>query len=416
EPAVKPLTNDSDQVTSVSVGPFDRKLKHSLGYLNEGYGAPRPSTDPNGMAGYARRPFPWLTWLNRPYTNALELLYVPIMSSSRLLAYDEANYYAGYRIVRESDTDPKTYAPTGPVDVPFPHLANFFQSSKTAGNAPEFHRIFEFVRVHSPFVGAETQANVATAAGGTNHRYNPPHHHIPRYREPGRINLNTIYSEDVFRGLLNLPDRSSGLNLEDPAATQTLWDAFVASRRGYGVPGGTLADMVALDTTTKHLPTRFATPFRSFAGARLVPISDLEPRSEADATIFRAYPPQTLGGPQPERPLFSTDSPYNFNHTDRNPFFRYQSLARLGNLVTTRSNVNAVWITVGYFEVTPAPSPVDTNIYPDGYRLGKELGQDMGESQRHRAFFILDRSIPVGFRRGKTLNTENAILVKRFIE
>ena len=63
------------------------------------------------------------------------------------------------------------------------------------------------------------------------------------------------------------------------------------------------------------------------------------------------------------RALFqSPDSPNPYNDTFRNPFFRYQGLQRLGNLVTTRSNVYAVWITVGYFEVSPVANSKSGNM------------------------------------------------------
>jgi hypothetical protein len=103
------------------------------------------------------------------------------------------------------------------------------------------------------------------------------------------------------------------------------------------------------------------------------------------------------------------------DNTTRNPFFRYSGLERLANLATTRSNVYAVWITVGYFEVTPWSAGVDA-VHPDGYQLGQEMGTDSGEIVRHRAFFMIDRTIPVGFQRGQDLNVEKAIILKRFIE
>ena len=65
--------------------------------------------------------------------------------------------------------------------------------------------------------------------------------------------------------------------------------------------------------------------------------------------------------------------------------------------------------------MTPAPS-VDLARWPDGYQLGRELGLDSGDVKRHRAFYIIDRSIPVGFRRGQDLNAEKTILLKRTIE
>ena len=74
---------------------------------------------------------------------------------------------------------------------------------------------------------------------------------------------------------------------------------------------------------------------------------------------------------------------------------------------------------VGYFEVEKkdAFDPVnEAHIYPEGYTFGQELGIDTGEVKRHRGFYIIDRSIPVGFMPGKNLNAENAVLLKRFIE
>ena len=154
--------------------------------------------------------------------------------------------------------------------------------------------------------------------------------------------------------------------------------------------------------------------FRSFALGDKVPVDVLKPSREIEATLLRSDPDS------PAKPLFQYNSAAAAggavpDDTDRNPFFRYQGLQRLGNLVTTRSNVYAIWITVGYFEVKPPDNP-DPLAYPDGYELTTELGTDTGEIRRHRAFYMFDRSIPVGYIRGQDLNVEKAILVKRFIE
>ena len=77
-----------------------------------------------------------------------------------------------------------------------------------------------------------------------------------------------------------------------------------------------------------------------------------------------------------------------YQNQDRNSYFRYHGLARLSNLVSNNSNVFAVWITVGYFEVEPNPQgllPGVDSAHPDGFRLGPELGTDSGTVKRHRA-------------------------------
>ena len=103
-------------------------------------------------------------------------------------------------------------------------------------------------------------------------------------------------------------------------------------------------------------------------------------------------------------------------------YFRYKDLMKMGNSVTSQSNVYAAWITVGYFEVLPNgpmvgndPFTIDAS-HPDGYTFGAELGSDVGEVTRHRSFYIIDRSIPVGFVPGANHNVDKAILVRRSLE
>src|SRR5690606_11224347 len=110
----------------------------------------------------------------------------------------------------------------------------------------------------------------------------------------------------------------------------------------------------------------------------------------------------------------------------------YQPMIRLDNLVTTRSHVFAVWITIGFFEVETAPSletfekrngvtgPALTQlynrVYPDGYMLEREDGSDTGAIRRLKGFYIIDRSLPAGFEPGVDHNLENVVRLRRQIE
>jgi hypothetical protein len=215
------------------------------------------------------------------------------------------------------------------------------------------------------------------------------------------------------------------------------WDKFVRSRSGDGYgsqsPDGskTLENMLRINP---QAPSRFMRPYRTPGGAFLT--ASGEPAREIDVSLLRGDPDSS------SRPLFEIDdylmgtgtsnltagaTPDKFA-TDvqaykpnglacidynRNPYFRYQAIQKLGSVFSNHSNVFAVWITVGYFEVTQVP--VDAG-HPDGYQLGQELGSDSGDIVRHRAFYIFDRSIPVGFVRGQDINHDKAVLLKRYIE
>jgi len=415
--------NDSvpkrNEIGSPSVGPpsttadhyFGHPIHHTLGYLNYEFfkftyaydpGPPPTVTppkprmgpgsyegDPPDLQGDKNGPFPWLTWNNRPFVSQLELLMVPKWRSSQLL--------------QEYGLAAAGAAPYTNVAEPFPHMINFFFDS-----AAPLCRLLDYLHVPSRFVGTELQANPTNCTTG-DHSFHPPFNHISNYRDPGKVNINTIFSVDVWRGLTNyFPD----MNTAPPSDWQ--WDEFVQSRRGYTAT--TPSNILAMDTVN-HYPTRFVRPFRSAAAGDLVPPTTptMAPTNEIDATLLRSAAVSPTG--TSSDPLFGFSSTATaYNNTDRNPFFRYQGIQRLGNLVTTRSNVYAVWITVGYFEVSPAPTGYDPNVHLDGYRLGAELGSDTGDINRHRAFYMFDRSVPVGFQRGKDLNVEKAVLLRRFIE
>ena len=391
---------------------FEYEFVHTFGYLNDGKTAnsifgPPAAVDP--YRGDPQQPFPWFTWNNRPFFHPMELLLVPTVQSSKLLARRNEDStvrddrYYGYPHQSDS-TDPyEADLRNEAARLPYPHLLNFFQSRPLAGGAHgamELHRLLEYVTVPSRFTGVMLRGKANLMVGG-DHWFHPPFHHLPTYREPGKVNLNTIYYPEVFFGLINeIPGRTNWNTFGDRNA-QTMWEKFVRSRRGDGVNDDLLRP------NTNDLPAATARPFRSFAGSANVPIDALRPNREIDATILRADPDE------PTRPMFERRTASPAENANRNPFFRYQGLGKLAACGTTRSNVFAVWITVGYFEVYP--HAVDVG-HPDGWEIRNELGADTGEVERHRAFYLIDRSIPAGFFRGEDLNIENLILIRRFIE
>jgi hypothetical protein len=170
-------------------------------------------------------------------------------------------------------------------------------------------------------------------------------------------------------------------------------------------------------------------PFRNAGSSDYVPLAAMHKNRPVSASLLRgdSATPDTSA-----TPLFAPGYTDAYRNSNRNAYFEYQGLQHLSNLVTTTSNVYAVWITVGYFEVhnrpyrahppvglgspTPWTDAEYAAVYPDGYALGDELGSDTGDLKRHRAFYIFDRSIPVGFQRGEDMNTGNCVLIKRFIE
>lgn len=394
---------------------------HTLGFLNRPYGDPmRKSAVPNAAYadeyyGSPQEPFPWLTWNNRPYVNPMELLLVPTSHPGRLFL----EVTVGNTSVTPYDADNADAAKRARgFGLPFGHLANFFHGSSTPADpsgtppgATNLYRILEYLRVPSQFVGTESMLNPSSTYFGNTGTTDtallrPPFSMLSKYREPGRVNLNTLFSETVWQAVRN---GHPGPNLAGPGGVAISREGFASSSVNY--------------------PTLFANPFRTPGSAGFVPPLRFTstPPTPAPTLAKRGISVSLLRarGANPDRidpsqssgdvPLFFQGSTLPYNGTNRNAYFAYQGLQRIGNLVTTRSNVYAVWITMGYFEVRPVPTP-NPDVYPDGYMLGQELGSDSGEVKRHRAFYIIDRSIPVGFRRGEDLNVGNCVLLKRFIE
>jgi hypothetical protein len=117
---------------------------------------------------------------------------------------------------------------------------------------------------------------------------------------------------------------------------------------------------------------------------------------------------QTSGTSGTNQTITRSRANHSYADPDRNPYFRYREIIRLSNLATARSNCFAVWMTIGFFKI-------EKNEVLESTALGAEYGLDSGDVVRHKAFFIIDRSIPVGYRPGVRLNSDDATLHRRFI-
>lgn len=425
---------------------FQHNLFHTLGYLNDVFRLndpnnplPRPgnptgwtdhrdlwahlmTSSEAGVADYRgspRRPFPWLVWFNRPYANPFQVMLAPATSQGRLLHEFNLNFV-------NAPNDAYTPQPTSDATFRYPygHLLNFFEYSRKANSGsyihgPDFYRVLEMLRTRSPFVGTNTilQPTVFAGSGEGTAGLHPPFNMVSNYRDPGRVNVNTIYSQEIWEAIRNghaLPP----------------YGGVFTSRRGFNDPSGVLQGLLPNNDVLRAkdtVPTFFANPFRAPGAGPLVPLPGVT-EAEVDRESVDVYLTRSAGaggGPPAGPPLMTFPAlqqlTADYNNARRNPYFRYAGMQRLSNLLTTRSNVYAVWITVGYFEVEPAPQGTMTpqqyqQRYPDGYRLVSESGSETGEVERHRAFYIIDRSIPVAFEPGENHNVDQAVRLRRFIE
>jgi hypothetical protein len=422
----------------------------TLGFLNRPYmDAAQPETVKRAQP---QQPFPWLAWNNRPFVSGNELMLVPRHRSSQMLKFFKtAEKAAGWNQYEPTlADDPRAFAAPGFTAKPFSHLENFFSTESAGGGGAtpgvplHLYRLLELIETPSLFAGTETWLNptnfsVAPAAMAMMQANDPrigllaPFNRISEFRDPGKININTVSERDaafptrtvwdgIFHGRTNR--RGTAGQSIHPGPSLEEW---VASRRGDNNAGA------AATTLNANIPTVFANPLRAPDAGDLVPIPGMI-CSGVDCTLLRR---DNASAALPN-PLFAADlsaaNTDDYRNSLRNGFFRYQPMVRLDNLVTNRSNVFAMWVTIGFFEVEEAPDyptfrtnngnlPDDAatqalynRVYPDGYSFGREDGVDVGKTRRLRGFYMIDRTRMAGYEPGADHNVENVIRLRRRIE
>ncbi len=373
-----PLARNNEQTDIVDVGAvvsnhyFNRQfMAESIGELNTFFNDP----------AFATVPYPWMMFHNRPYVSQLELASVPWANNF--------NVFERFSITTSAE-DPFTN-----VDDGFGHLPNTFHATQGPRDGSiNLYRLFDYLEVPSRFLGTETYMNPAQTQGAPlsvdyqahgPFGFNPPFNTLSRFRTPGKPNINTIFSEDVWNATIG-----RGYFSIFPYAQMDL------SRRN-----------AATTPAPGSLPTDFANPFRPGEAANYMPLNDLVPDLPVDCTLFRRN--TALSDAFLDVNVAVTGA---HNNSDRSAFFRNDARQRLGNLVTTRSSVFAVWITIGLFEVDPNSGDL-LLLSPT---TGIELGSDSGEIRRYRGFYLIDRSIPVAFQPGRNHNVDRTILIESIIE
>ncbi len=269
-------------------------------------------------------PFEWLTHLDRPLISPLELLYV-----------------SGYRphLLTQKFT---SQDPLNPVDAKskLPIVTRQQHYAPWFSDDARIYRFFEFVRVRDLATGNEGMGRVA-----------------------GDVNINTIWDQETIAALTNNPQAAAiftaMMNLRTPNY----------SKNQIGPTDGHTANPV--DRPFRSLstgPTKAVTPPTTTGGQYPVDTG-------INNTILRSGQPG--GDYTTARALDDT--------TGAHPYVKHAPLMKMFNNLTTRSNVFAVWVTVGLFEVRLDPA--------DGqYKIGAEVGRLENRQVRHRMFAIVDRS------------------------
>jgi hypothetical protein len=207
------------------------------------------------------------------------------------------------------------------------------------------------------------------------------------------------------------------------AFNSTFESEFANSRQGYGTVTKQNAFFGKVVHPAMHpdFPTRFAGAIRPAMSSNIAPALEdananavMRSRYGVQTTLTRTFDaatstnilvPSALQGITADSRMLFQATQVESATADRldamQSFVRMQRAMRLPNLVTNQSNVFAAWVTVSLFEYDPVTG------------FGNEYVGDTGLPERERQFFMVDRTIPVGFKPGEDLNTDRTILLQR---
>jgi hypothetical protein len=268
-------------------------------------------------------PFEWLLHLDRRLVSPMELLHV--------------SAYKPHLLTQQ-------FFP-GPAHA---HRANWFDQST------RLYRFFEFVKT------GEFASGVANDV---------------RRRIPGKVNLNNSWDEEVLQSLLAPPDPTNLNNERDNNYTKdevtTAFRSLLASRTP------TKATVSGVDI---HYPGQNDRPFWPLSAPIIDPPDPNLPPDPNRQYLRGAGILDTIL--RPRNPMQPLGQRIFEGSAAAHPSQQMEMLTKLYNNVTTRSNVFAVWVTVGFFEVDETTG-----------KLKAELGRAEGRNVRHRLFAIVDRSM-----------------------
>ena len=265
----------------------------------------------------------WFPWNNRPFASSAELYLVPGSDPNAA-----GNGKDALGLLQQY------IAPRSPATLPA--LSGSFIPNG----------LFDAVHVPTRFAGIHTTGTTAafvTVLSGSAGIYQDtvPVNQLSSFREPGRVNLNTVTAEDVWNAVVAGPLQTSGSAAPVKTSTQANFSA---------TPAKAMHNILTL------------------SGSVTLTQSGITPPA------------------QDSHPALSSLQAFN-------PAHNIYTANRLANTATTRSNVFGIWITVR-----------------------ESVANDPDSIKLHRAFYIIDRSIPVAFEAGKDHNVWDAVLLRRIIQ
>jgi len=217
-------------------------------------------------------------------------------------------------------------------------------------------KLLDAAIVPSRFSGSQVSVDPAGLAAVGMNRI--PYNQLSRLREPGRVNLNTVTADDV-------------------------WDAVVAGPLTTASGSASPLKPRAASSGTNQGAVGAAAPAELVASCATSTGELLSLRGSGTGSRGGAV---TTGFARDTQAALATSGTLN-------PAHQLYTANRLANTTTIRSHVFAVWVT-----------------------LRESVDQDPASFRYHRAFYIVDRSIPVAHEAGNNHNVWDCVRVRRIIE